>query len=233
VGRPGRLSAGERERRHEEVLDAAVAVLIDGGYAGLTMQRVAAQAGASKETFYAWFGSREGLLRALIERNADLSAARVQAALQESDGDSPAETLTAYAIGLLRLLSGPQSVALNRAAMASPTLAALLLSSGRYRIGPLVEEYLRRLDAEGRLAVPDPAESFRLLYGLVVRDSQILVLLGENAPTTQQITAQAKHGVDNFLVLLSTDTYDGPANRLTNTSSMPGQNQDVRTSPTT
>ena len=187
------------------MLDAAADVLMKSGYAGLTMQLVATQAGASKETFYSWFGSREGLLRALIERNADLSAARVRAALHETDGDV-VETLTAYAIGLLRLLSRPLSVALNRAAMASPSLAALLLSSGRYRIGPLVEEYLRQLDAEGRLAVPNPAESFRVLYGLVVQDSQIKVLLGEHPPTSQQITAQAKRAVDNFLMLHSTPT---------------------------
>ncbi|NNG21228.1 hypothetical protein HJ590_17040 [Naumannella sp. ID2617S] len=117
--------------------------------------------------------------------------------------DSPANmvTLRAYAEGLLRLLTGPSSVALNRAAMASPELAALLLAEGRGRTGAIVESYLARLMAEGVLADGDPAETFGLLYGLVVQDQQIAVLLGSDPPSLEEIAERAEAAVVRFLEL--------------------------------
>ena len=87
--------------------------------------------------------------------------------------------------------------------MASPTLAEVLLRSGRHRIGPLVERYLAGLDATGRLRVPDPPAAFGVLYGLVVEDTQIRVLLGEPPPGTAAIAARAKAAVDRFVRLFA------------------------------
>jgi AcrR family transcriptional regulator len=199
ASRRGRPRAGERAQRRDHVLDAALAELLERGYDAMTMQDVASRAGASKETLYAWFGSRTGLLQALIERSADNSAERVQAALD--DTADPQATLVGYATGLLMLLTGPGSVAINRAAMTSPDLAALLLRSGRHRIGPLVEQYLARLHDAGYLEIADPAAAFQLLYGLVIEDRQIRVLLGEAPPTPADAAAHAQTAVDRFLRL--------------------------------
>ena len=123
--RRGRLPAAERERRRRDILRAARELYVEHGYGATTMAMIARRAGASKETLYAWFGDKEGLTRELIEWGADESASAVAAALDQGDGD-PVAALTAYADGLLTLLTGPPSVALNRAAMASPALARVL-----------------------------------------------------------------------------------------------------------
>ena len=206
ASRRGRPRAGERAQRRDHVLDAALTELLERGYDAMTMQDVASRAGASKETLYAWFGSRTGLLQALIERSADTSAERVRAALD--DTEDPQATLVGYATGLLMLLTGPGSVAINRAAMTSPDLAALLLRSGRHRIGPLVEQYLARLHDAGYLEIPDPAAAFQLLYGLVIEDRQIRVLLGEAPPTVADAATHAETAVDRFLRL--TKPYGDP-----------------------
>lgn len=197
--RRGRPRAGEREERRRRVIDAAFAELVEHGAEQVTMLGIAERAGSSKETLYSWFGNRLGLLRAMIEENADGAASRVRDAL---DGDAdPRETLLGFATGLLMLLTDPRSVALNRAAMTSPELADTLLASGRHRVGPIVEEYLARLTADGVLSVDDPAAGFRLLYGLVIQDTQIRVLLGEQAPDAGAIRAEAERAVDAFLSL--------------------------------
>lgn len=188
--RRGRPKAGERALRQARILDAAEAELIAKGYDGVTMQTIAARAGASKETLYVWFGSREALFTALVERNAEVTAARVEEAL-DTDA-APDVMLSAIAASLLTLLTGARSVALNRAAMVSPPLAKLLLASGRYRIGPMIEAYLARLARLGVLATDDCAEAFRVFYGLVIQDSQIRVLLGEPAPGADEIELQAQ-----------------------------------------
>ncbi len=104
--------------------------------------------------------------------------------------------LTDAATGLLDLLLGPASLALNCAAMSSPQLADVLLQHGWHTTGPLVERYL------ARLGVGEPAEAFTLFYGLVVRDSQIRALLGEPPPTAAARRRRAEDAVDRFLHLV-------------------------------
>lgn len=201
--RRGRPRQDEVESRRERVLDAAVEELVERGDAGLTMSSVAIRASASKATLYAWWGSREGLLSAVVRRNADQAAIAVREALHSES--SVSETLVRFASGLLRLLTGPVSVALNRAAMTTPSLAELLLVSGRYRVGPLVEGYLAEQHRRGAIRAPDPAGAFRLLYGLIVEDIQIRVLLGEEPPDDAEIREQARRSVDRFLHLSRPD----------------------------
>lgn len=201
--RRGRLPRELRERRRAEVIAAARDELVERGAAGLTMEGVARRAGASKETLYAWFGTRDDLIGAVIEATADDSAQRVQAALaaDASTLDDARDTLTSYAQSLLRLLTSEPSVSLNRAAMTSAVLSDRLLQSGRQRIGPVVERYLAHLDAHGILRVPDPGGAYRTLFGLVVRDTQIRVLLGDPPPKAGEIRAHAKAAVHTFLAL--------------------------------
>ena len=201
--RTGRLPAHAREERRREVLSAALEVIADRGFERTTMQAIAERAGASKETLYSWFGGREGVAAALIETNADTSAERVIAALgaMPASREEMRAVLVGYATSLLTLLTTSESVALNRAAMASPTLGAALLASGRHRVGPIVEDFLTRLDHAELLRAPDPVEAFRVLYGLVVQDTQIRVLLGEPPPSAETIAADTAAAVDRFLAL--------------------------------
>lgn len=181
------------------MLDAALSELLDKGWTGFTMAGAARRAGASKETLYAWFTSRDGLIRALIQRSADASAAAIQQALAGSE--DVAETLRAYAEGLFTLLTGAQSIVLNRAAMSTPALADTLRAEGRHRVGPMVEAYLADRHATGDLDCPDPAAAFEVLYGLVVRDTQIDVLLGAQPPDAAAIKQRAADAVNLFLRL--------------------------------
>jgi AefR-like transcriptional repressor, C-terminal domain len=90
----------------------------------------------------------------------------------------------------------------------------VLLAQGRHRTGPIVEAYLARLAEAGVLGIDDPAEAFQLLYGLVVRDLQIRVLLGEPPPAPAALAAQARTAVERFLALtaaLRTSVWTSPA----------------------
>ena len=197
--RRGRPRKGDDEKNRKRVVDAAFAELIERGYKGVTMLGIASRAGASKETLYSWFGNREGLFAALIQENADRSARRIELALQGDD--DPTATLTAYATGMLTLLTDQRSIALNRAAMNSPDLARVLLTSGRHRVGSVVEQYLAMLSDAGHIHVTDPPAAFRLLYGLVMHDTQIGVLLGEPPPSKSEIDARASEAIARFMQL--------------------------------
>lgn len=174
-----------------------MAVLLEVGYERTTTEAIARRAKASKQTLYAWFGDRQGIFRTLIERNAD----SVLPSLRLDPAADPRATLIGVARRLLTLLTGPESVALNRAAMASSELAATLRAAGRERVGPLVTDWLAAQDRAGRFRIDDPEAAFRTLYGLVIADRQIAALLGRPQPSLRVLHREADAAVDAFLRL--------------------------------
>ncbi|MFF3768325.1 TetR/AcrR family transcriptional regulator [Streptomyces sp. NPDC001922] len=70
----------------ESLLDAAFAALTYRPWSGVRMVEVAAAAGVSRQTLYNEFGSKDGLARALVRREADAYLAGVEGALGRPDG---------------------------------------------------------------------------------------------------------------------------------------------------
>ena len=83
-----RLPRAERER---QVLDVAHARFAAHGFAAVTMDDVAADAGVTKPLLYAYFGNKERLYLACMERAGEAMFATVGEAV--SHADSPADAL--------------------------------------------------------------------------------------------------------------------------------------------
>ncbi|MGW3354136.1 TetR/AcrR family transcriptional regulator [Streptomyces bungoensis] len=79
----------------ESLLDAAFTALDRRPWPAVRMVDVAASAGVSRQTLYNEFGSKEGLARALVRREADAYLAGVERALAASA--DPCDRLTATA----------------------------------------------------------------------------------------------------------------------------------------
>lgn len=80
-----------RAEREQQVLDIAHARFAEHGYAAVTMDDVAAAAGVTKPLLYAYFGNKERLYIACMERAGDAMLATVVAAVGDADG--PADAL--------------------------------------------------------------------------------------------------------------------------------------------
>lgn len=67
---PRLAEGGARQRRKEarpqELLDAALALFVEKGYAATRLEEVAARAGVSKGTLYLYFDSKEALFKAVV-----------------------------------------------------------------------------------------------------------------------------------------------------------------------
>jgi AcrR family transcriptional regulator len=70
---PRPLEAGARQRRKEarpqELLDAALALFVEKGFAATRTDEVAQQAGVSKGTLYLYYPSKEELFKAVVRHN--------------------------------------------------------------------------------------------------------------------------------------------------------------------
>ncbi|CAM5472790.1 TetR/AcrR family transcriptional regulator OS=Streptomyces alboniger OX=132473 GN=CP975_23725 PE=4 SV=1 [Streptomyces alboniger] len=155
----------------ETLLDAAHTALARRPWSAVRMVDVAAAAGVSRQTLYNEFGSKEGLARALVRREADGYLTGVERALT-GHGDA-LERLTATAEWTA---STAQENALVRAMLTgcwserlpSPTLTAVRSSSAvpaqRRADGPL----------------PSPGD-----FVALVRDRAVTVLAGPHTPKSQ------------------------------------------------
>lgn len=192
-------------RRQEEVLDAVLDLLAEGRDA-LTMSAVAERASCSKETLYKWFGDRDGLLTATVR----WQASKVRAGYYDGarlDTAALQASLEAFAANWLAVVSSRTSIALNRVAVShagsgKSNLGDIVLGNGRFAIGERLKPLLEAARAAGLLAFDDTEATFRTFFGLVGRDIQIRLLLGDKLRLTEaEIARDAKRATDQFLTL--------------------------------
>src|SRR5271155_5057297 len=89
------------DRRRMELIDVAEKMLLERGYAETTMQMIAAAAGASKETLYRHFESKELLFAEIISRKArQISGPDAPM----TRGGSPETVLSELGVTLLRTI---------------------------------------------------------------------------------------------------------------------------------
>lgn len=82
------------ERTRAAMLEAASLVFYERGLDGVGISELCASVGASKETLYRHFGSKDGLIAAVLQARSDRNNAWLRRAA-ESAGDDPAAQLTA------------------------------------------------------------------------------------------------------------------------------------------
>ncbi|MEV3971770.1 helix-turn-helix domain-containing protein [Streptomyces sp. NPDC050698] len=152
----------------ESLLDAAYTALARRPWSAVRMVDVAAAAGVSRQTLYNEFGSKDGLARALVRREADGYLAGVDRAL--AGYSDPRDRLTATAewtasaarenILVRAMLTGCWSERLPAPALAAaPSTSAV--PAQRRADGPL----------------PSPGD-----FVALVRDRAVTVLAGADAP---------------------------------------------------
>lgn len=198
------MKEATREQRRDRILDVAVETLAEYGYRDTTMLEVARRASASKETLYAWFGSKPGLFQAVIQRNAEAVRDVVEGHLR---GDAPVEAaLTDFGHALAGLLLGEGAVAINRAAISeartNPELARILIESGREATLPVFVLYLERCRSRGVLDFDDAEQAAETFVSLLLGDIQVRRLLGAMAtPKNAELELRAELATRIFLLI--------------------------------
>jgi AcrR family transcriptional regulator len=87
-------------RKHETdvILDAARALVLDGGPRAASVAAIAKSSGAPAGTLYHRFGNRDGILTAAWLRALERFQARAMAASDPNTADTPAQTAVAMAV---------------------------------------------------------------------------------------------------------------------------------------
>ena len=146
--------------RRAQILDGAIAVFLEYGYAGATIDLVVARIGASKATIYSFFGGKEGLFEALVGASAE----RILAGFPDLDDDiiDVRAALKNIAQRYLEVVMSPDAVALWRLIVAEgprfPGLAKEVYRVSNERLVARLAQALRTWSAGKRIdsAVSDP-----------------------------------------------------------------------------
>lgn len=147
----------------ESLLDAALSALARLPWSGVRMVDVASAAGVSRQTLYNEFGSKDGLARALVRREADVYLRGIDRALAERPhapptGSDAGGTPIGPADRLVRvaewMVGSARSSALVRALLTGCWSERLPAPSARTSAAVSAVPAQRRADA----GVPGPAE---------------------------------------------------------------------------
>ncbi len=155
------------DAKRQAITEAATQAFLSQGYAAVSMDAVAAEAGVSKRTVYNHFPSKRELFRAVV---AQLYAGLLEA---ERGGlpadDPPGRALPRFARELLAHLRRPRVMGLLRLVVAEqqrfPELALDFHTEGKGPAIALLERYLAAQHQRGRLKVPDATVAAQQFLG--------------------------------------------------------------------
>jgi TetR/AcrR family transcriptional regulator, mexJK operon transcriptional repressor len=166
------------EKRREEIATVAHQVFLKLGFTEATMQVIAASAGASKETLYRHFGSKEELFSEIVRTRAGRLFSGLGDAL--ADGE-PKEFLVQFGLNMLRMMSSEDSVCFYRLVIAelqrTPELGRIFLEQGPNMILELVTARIASAVETGHLICPDPELAAKLFLGGLVGNRHIHTLM--------------------------------------------------------
>lgn len=201
---------GPSLQKRRDVLDAAGHLFLAQGYAATTIEEVADEAGVSKQTIYAHFGTgddgvKDALFRAMVEalvgrRHEEphpLEATMARTRDLEAD-------LRTFARHHLRLVMTPDLVRLRRMLIGEaerfPGLAESWYVNGPVQSFELFADWFTVLDDRGLLDVPDPMLAAQTFNWLVLSTPlNEAMALGDSLPTTCDLDRYADEGVRVFL----------------------------------
>ena len=95
------------EQRREQLIDAALSVIVEQGYEGVSIESIARSAGVTRPVIYDHFSNLGRLLQALIEREENYALAQLAEVVPEFPGDADPADL--FAAGVRRFLDAVAS----------------------------------------------------------------------------------------------------------------------------
>ena len=158
VRKRGRPTAAERRAREAQILASALAVFLQSGFGGATVDELATAAKVTKRTIYAYFGDKEALFTAMVQ---DLA---VGVSLNAATDHG---TLEALAANIVMRVHSDELVGLHRLVIAEagrfPELARVLYTHGDARHIARLAEHIRAERGVGFESLAEPL--FSLLLG--------------------------------------------------------------------
>jgi AcrR family transcriptional regulator len=189
------------EARPDEVLDAALALFTEQGFAKTSVAQIAARSGLSKGAVYLYFPSKEAILKGLVSRALGPITDAGFAAMAQHQGD-PRPVIARFLRMMAQAMANPTTRAVPlivlHEAPAAPEIAALFRDEVLMRLLPALTALLRQGVEGGTIRAIDPELTARSVMGPVLAHLLLSALFG----IEPQDGLQMERLVENHLAIL-------------------------------
>jgi TetR/AcrR family transcriptional repressor of mexJK operon len=200
---------GRSERKRQAIMEAARTVFLRNGYAGASMDEVAAIASVSKQTVYKNFADKERLFTEIITGDIATAESRTGTLVQTlPDTEDFAGALHTFAREHITTVIQPHILRMRRLIIAEadrfPELARTWYAAGPERAHTVLAERFQRLAGRGLLRLGDPliaAQHFNwLVLSIPLNEA---MFHPERTFTVDELHHYADEGVRVFLAAYS------------------------------
>jgi AcrR family transcriptional regulator len=191
--------------RPGEILEAALSVFAETGFAAAKLNEIARRAGVSKAALYLYFETKEDLFRAVARSLVAPNLSAMAAALEAADAPF-AELAPALLGGAAGLLAQDRAISIVRMVITEsrnfPDLARIWREDVVEQVLAIVGELIARAQARGEVIAGDPRLYAFSLMGPLVMGGLFHAVFGDEgtgAPDLAALAAQharaALHGL--------------------------------------
>ena len=196
------------KRSRAAVIAAARALFLEHGYAGTTMEEIAAAAGLTKRTLYNNYADKDALFSEIVAEVMAYAEAFAAGLREEFAAGVSGATLDAWlhdvgrrlALGILR----PDVIALRRLIIAEaksmPSLGARYFDRVPGQVLDAIASGFAQMHRRGLLRVPDGRLAAAQFAYLIVGEPLDRALMTGVLPRTPLVVAAAREGVETFLL---------------------------------
>lgn len=159
------------EARRDEVLDAALELFTENGFANTRVEDIAQKAGISKGTVYLYFQSKEALMEGLIDRALSPIALKAISTIQALGVDpimvfKTIGGLIAHNLGDPKILAVPKLI--MRESVQFPELAEIYRRDVIDKVLPVMKRMIEHQVKVGRFRPVDPELAIRSIVGPII-----------------------------------------------------------------
>ena len=194
-----------RMDKRRAIVDAALRVFAQAGYAEASLDLIAAEAGVAKPTIYNHLGSKENLFRYVMTETAARSNAKTLEVLESFPHEPERLRPGLEEVGhkLVDCYCDEQSESVRRLLYAEavrfPDLFDAVRASGPNQFTDALAGRLARLANAGHLRIADPERAANQFIALVYEDLPGLSAIGTRQLDPKQVSEMVAAGVDTFL----------------------------------
>lgn len=159
------------DERPQEVLEAALEVFVERGYAATNMDEIARRAGVSKGTLYLYYPGKAELLKAVVRQSLLANLAEAQTLAGEHSGTCR-DLLAFFLSEFTRRISRTKVSGIPKLILAEsgnfPEIAQFYYDEVIQRARTLITDILRRGIASGEFRPVDPDYAWRMIAAPLV-----------------------------------------------------------------
>ncbi|MGO1117165.1 TetR/AcrR family transcriptional regulator [Rhodovibrionaceae bacterium A322] len=183
-----------KEKKRQAILQSAQEVFLSEGFVSASMDRIASQAGVTKQTVYRYFPNKLDLFQEMLQ---DLGSQSHGGLFDPLELPDTAEALKAFGLAFVRAHLTDSHLATFRLLVAesgkAPEITARFFSVGPDETGERLKRFFRE-----RLNRDQPDQQVDLWTAMLLAPRE-KVLLGGKRPTERQLEAHVEATLDFLL----------------------------------